>query len=80
MSRSGIFEDVDKDIEKLKEKISILEEKIRGFDVNKKMIKAEAFLSDNMNHLSQTLDLKPYCFIYAELCVSIPDMAVELLS
>lgn len=36
MSRSGIFEDVDKDIEKLKEKISILEEKIRGFDVNKK--------------------------------------------
>lgn len=35
MSRSGIFEDVDKDIEKLKEKISILEEKIRGFDVNK---------------------------------------------
>ena len=58
MSRSGIFEDVDKDIEKLKEKISILEEKIRGFDVNKKMIKAEAFLSDNMNHLSQTLDFE----------------------
>ena len=57
MSRSGIFEDVDKDIEKLKEKISILEEKIRGFDVNK-MIKAEAFLSDNMNHLSQTLDFE----------------------
>lgn len=58
MSRSGIFEDVDKDIEKLKEKISILEEKIRGFDVNKKMIKAEVFLSDNMNHLSQTLDFE----------------------
>ena len=58
MSRSGIFEDVDKDIEKLKDKISILEEKIRGFDVNKKMIKAEAFLSDNMNHLSQTLDFE----------------------
>lgn len=58
MSRSGIFEYVDKDIEKLKEKISILEEKIRGFDVNKKMIKAEAFLSDNMNHLSQTLDFE----------------------
>lgn len=30
MSRSGIFEDVDKDIEKLKEKISILEEKIKS--------------------------------------------------
>lgn len=58
MSRSGIFEDVDKDIEELKEKISRLEEKIRGFDVNKKMSKAEAFLSDNMNHLSQTLDFE----------------------
>lgn len=43
MSRSGIFEDVDKDIEKLKEKISILEEKIRGFDVNKKNDKSRSF-------------------------------------
>lgn len=58
MSNSGIFETVDGDIEELKEKIAMLEEKINGFDVDKKMLKAESFLSNNMNRLSLTLDFE----------------------
>lgn len=58
MSSSGIFETVDGDIGELKEKISRLEEKIKGFDVAKKMSKAENFLADNMNRLSLTLDFE----------------------
>lgn len=58
MSSSGIFETVDGDIEELKEKIARLEEKIQGFNVDKKMSKAENFLSDNMNRLSLTLDFE----------------------
>lgn len=58
MSNSGIFETVDEDIQELKEKIAILEEKIKGFDVDKKMSKAETFLSNNMNRLSLTLDFE----------------------
>lgn len=58
MSNSGIFETVDGDIEELKEKIYRLEEKIKGFNVDKKMSKAENFLSDNMNRLSLTLDFE----------------------
>lgn len=58
MNNSGIFETVDGDIEELKEKIARLEEKIKGFDVDKKMSKAESFLSGNMNRLSLTLDFE----------------------
>lgn len=58
MSNSGIFETVDGDIEELKEKIARLEEKVKGFDVDKKMSKAESFLSVNMNRLSLTLDFE----------------------
>lgn len=58
MSSSGIFETVDGDVEELKEKIARLEERIKGFDVDKKMSKAENFLSDNMNRLSLTLDFE----------------------
>lgn len=58
MSGSGIFETVDEDIEELKEKIARLDEKIKGFDVDKKMLKAEAFLSNNINRLSLTLDFE----------------------
>lgn len=58
MISSGIFETVDDDIEDLKEKIARLEEKIKGFDVDKKMLKAESFLSNNMNRLSLTLDFE----------------------
>ena len=58
MSNSGIFETVDRDIEELKEKIAKLEEKIKGFDIDKKISKAESFLSNNMNRLSLTLDFE----------------------
>lgn len=58
MSNSGIFETVDGDIEELNGKIAKLEEKINGFDVDKKMSKAESFLSNNMNRLSLTLDFE----------------------
>lgn len=58
MNSSGIFENVDEDIEDLKGQIARLEEKIQGFDVDKKMSKAESFLSNNMNRLSLTLDFE----------------------
>ncbi len=58
MSSSGIFETVDGDIDELNERIARLEEKINGFDVDKKMSKAESFLSYNMNRLSLTLDFE----------------------
>lgn len=58
MSDSGIFETVDEDIAELKEKIQQLEEKIQGFDVDTKKAKAQAFLSENMNRLSLSLDFE----------------------
>lgn len=58
MNDSGIFETVDGDIDELKGKIVRLEEKIKEFDVDKKMLKAQNFLSDNMNRLSLTLDFE----------------------
>lgn len=58
MNDSGIFEIVEEEIEELKEQIIRLEEKIRGFDVDTKMTKAKAFLSENMNHLAITLDFE----------------------
>lgn len=58
MNDAGIFESVNEEIEELKGKILRLEEKIKGFDVEKKMSKAEIFLDDNMNRLSSTLDFE----------------------
>ena len=58
MTKGDIFIDDDVDIEILKNKISLLEEKIKGFDVETKKLKAQAFLSDNMNRLAQTLDFE----------------------
>lgn len=58
MSDSGIFETVDEDIAELKGKIKQLEEKIQGFDVDTKKAKAQAFLSENMNRLSLSLDFE----------------------
>lgn len=58
VSSSGIFETADGDIEKLKEKIVRLEQKIKRFNVDKKMSEAEIFLSDNMNRLSLMLDFE----------------------
>lgn len=58
VSSSGIFETADGDIEKLKEKIVRLEQKIKRFNVDKKMSETEIFLSDNMNRLSLMLDFE----------------------
>lgn len=58
MNGAGIFDMVDEDIEELKIKIKILEDKIKGFDVETKMNKAQSFLSDNMNRLAKTLDFE----------------------
>jgi len=58
MTDSGLFENVDGDIEDLKSRISLLNEKIKGFDLDTKKYKAQTFLSDNMNRLSLTLDFE----------------------
>lgn len=58
VSDSGIFESVDEDIEDLKERIQLLEEKIKGFDVDTQKAKAQTFLSENMNRLAKTLDFE----------------------
>ena len=58
MNGSGIFDMVDEDIEEIKTKIKVLEDKIKGFDVEIKMNKAQSFLSDNMNRLAKTLDFE----------------------
>lgn len=58
MSDSGIFETVDEDIKLLKEEIRYLEDKIKKFDVDNKIEKAQSFLSKNMNRLSKTLDFE----------------------
>lgn len=58
MTSSGLFESVDEDINTLHNKISILEEKIKGFDLETKKAKAQSFLSDNMNRLALTLDFE----------------------
>lgn len=58
MSGSGFFEMVDEDIKDLESRIKVLEEKIKGFDVEAKKAKAQAFLSENMNRLSETLDFE----------------------
>lgn len=58
MNNSGIFENLDEEIEKLKKEIKEKEEKIKEFDVDKKMSEAEKFLSQNMNRLALTLDFE----------------------
>lgn len=58
MADSGLFESVDEDIKDLKKRISLLEEKINGFDIDTKKAKAQTFLADNMNKLSLTLDFE----------------------
>lgn len=58
MVNSGLFESVDEDIEDLKNRISRLEEKINGFDLDTKKSKAQTFLSNNMNRLSLSLDFE----------------------
>lgn len=58
MSDTGIFETVDEDIENLKGEIAKLKERINGYDLENQLSKAQAFLSNNMNRLSHTLDFE----------------------
>ncbi|UPV79797.1 DUF3732 domain-containing protein [Bacillus rugosus] len=58
MANSGLLDSVDEDIADLKTKISQLEVKINGFDLDNKKAKAQTFLSYNMNRLSLTLDFE----------------------
>ncbi|MCW5195906.1 DUF3732 domain-containing protein [Bacillus velezensis] len=58
MANSGLLDSVDEDIKELKTKISQLEVKIHGFNLDNKKAKAQKFLSDNMNRLSITLDFE----------------------
>ncbi|WP_297423923.1 DUF3732 domain-containing protein [Clostridium sp.] len=58
MSNSGLFENVDQDINDLQDRIGILEKSIQAFDVKTKMAKAQTFLSDNMNRLAINLDFE----------------------
>lgn len=58
MSDTGIFETVDEDIENLRFDIKMLEAKLDGYDLPTQLSKAQAFLSENMNRLSNTLDFE----------------------
>ena len=58
MVTSGVFKDVDSDLEELQGEIYQLESEIDAFDLDTKMRKAEVFISDNMNRLAQTLDFE----------------------
>lgn len=58
MIDGGLFEDIDEEIESLKESIKTLENKIKGYDLDVKKAKAQTFLSENMNRLALTLDFE----------------------
>lgn len=58
MIDGGLFEDIDEEIERLKESITTLENKIKGYDLDVKKAKAQTFLSENMNRLALTLDFE----------------------
>ena len=54
----GLFKNVDQDILELEDQVRLLEQKLDGFDVTTKIIKAQNFLSTNMNKLAQGLDFE----------------------
>lgn len=58
MVNTGVFKDVDPDIENLQCAILKLESEIDGFDLDTEMQKAQTFISDNMNKLALTLDFE----------------------
>jgi Protein of unknown function (DUF3732). len=58
MVNTGVFKDVDPDIEELQGEISKLELEIGGFDLDIGMQKAQVFISDNMNRLALSLDFE----------------------
>ncbi len=58
MVNTGIFKNVDQDVEELRLEIKKLEAEIDGFNLDIEMQKAQTFISDNMNRLALTLDFE----------------------
>ncbi len=58
MNDSGLFESVDEDIQDLETRITLLEEKIDGFDIDTQKTQAQTLINANMNKLSETLDFE----------------------
>lgn len=58
MVNTGVFKNVDMDIEELQGEILKLESEIDGFDFDIEMQKAQTFISENMNRLALTLDFE----------------------
>ena len=58
MVNTGVFRDVDSDIEELQREIYKLEMEIDGVDLDNKMQEAQVFISNNMNKLALTLDFE----------------------
>ena len=58
MFNSGIFINVEQDIQDLNDEIKMLEMQIDGFDLATAMQKAQTFISDNMNRLAEKLDFE----------------------
>jgi hypothetical protein len=54
----GIFKDVNREMEEVKEKIRLLELKIGNFDVPNKIAHAKYEICTNMNKLAETLDFE----------------------
>lgn len=57
-NEKGIYEEKDEEIEELKRRIAELDDKIAQFDVESQMMKAQTFLSKNMNRLAVNLDFE----------------------
>lgn len=58
MVNTGVFKNVDLDVEELQGEILKLESEIDGFDLDIEMQKAQTFISENMNRLALTLDFE----------------------
>lgn len=58
MVNTGVFKNIDQDIEELQSEILKLESDISGFDLDTKMQKAQTFISENMNRLASSLDFE----------------------
>lgn len=58
MQQKGLFDSQEDEIKELQEKIAFLKEKIDAYNYKAELIKAQAFISENMNKLSLTLDFE----------------------
>ncbi len=58
MEAQGLFDSQDDEINELESKIKLIKEKIDAFNCVNEIIKAQSFISNNMNKLSETLDFE----------------------